>query len=86
MPRALTIQRTIVPAAGRAQYLARARERRRFYADRGCNFWIFEEAALMGAFIEFTEAPDRPTLSAAHAAAADRLVDPQRVYQEVELS
>ena len=86
MPRALTIQRTIVPSADRAKYLARARARAAYYAKAGCRFWIFEEAALPGAFIEFTEAKDRSTLSAAHADAPEKLVDAKRIYQEVELS
>ena len=85
MPRALTIQRTIVPASERARYLARATARKEYYAKAGCHFWVFEEAALPGAFIEFTESADRDTLSAAHAAAPAKLVDAQRIYQEVEL-
>lgn len=86
MPRALTIQRTIVPASERARYLERARQRAAFYTKAGCHFWVFEEAALPGAFIEFTEAKDKATLSAAHAAAPEKLVDAKRIYQEVELS
>ena len=85
MPRALTFQRTIVPAAERKRYLARLRERKAYYERANCNFWIFEEAELPGAFIEFTEAQDRTSLAAAHANAPDPLVDPARVYVEVEL-
>ena len=86
MPRALTIQRTIVPSSDRARYLARARQRAEYYAKAGCRFWIFEEAALPGAFIEFTEAKDRSTLSAAHADAPEKPLDAKRIYQEVELT
>lgn len=86
MPRALTIQRTIVPAQERKRYMDRARERKAYYERARCSFWVFEEAALPGAFIEFTEAPDRAALSAAHAAAPESLVDPARIYLEVELS
>jgi hypothetical protein len=85
MPRFLTLQRTIVPHADRARYLARARERTAWYKKAGCRFWVFEEAALPGAFIEFTEATDRATLSAAHAGSPEKLLDPKRIYQEVEL-
>lgn len=85
MPRALTIQRTIVPAPERARYLARAKARAEYYAKAGCHFWIFEEAALPGAFIEFTEAADRKTLAAAHADATEKPLDAARIYQEVEL-
>jgi hypothetical protein len=85
VPRALTIQRTIVPAHERKRYLERVRERRAYYQRASCNFWVFEEAALPGAFIEFTEAADRVALSAAHAAAPEALIDPARIYVEVEL-
>ena len=85
MPRALTMQRTIVPAAERKRYLARLRERKEYYERANCSFRIFEEAELPGAFIEFTEAPDRKVLAAAHANAPEALVDPSRIYVEVEL-
>jgi len=56
------------------------------YQRAGCRFWVFEEASLPGAYIEFTEAPDAATLAAAHAASAERPLDPARVYNEVEMS
>ena len=86
MPRALTIQRTIIPAHERKHYMARLRERKAYYARANCKFWIFEEAALPGAFIEFTEASDRAKLADAHAAAPEKPLDAKRIYQEVELS
>jgi hypothetical protein len=46
---------------------------------------VFEEAGLPGAFLEFFEAPDAATLASAHASAPDRVLDPARVYHEVEL-
>jgi hypothetical protein len=46
---------------------------------------VFEEASLPGAFIEFTEADDEQTLTIAHANAPHKMMDPSRVYQEVEL-
>ena len=85
MARFLTLQRTIVPLGERARYLLRVRERTAYYTKAGCRFWVFEEAALPGAFIEFTEAGDRATLTAAHAGSPEKLLDPKRVYQEVEL-
>ncbi len=85
MPRALTLQRSIVPAGDRSKFLERLKARRAHYEGRGCRFWVFEEAALAGAFIEFTEAPDAKTLAAAHAAAPERVLDPARIYTEVEL-
>ena len=48
--------------------------------------WAFEEAELPGAFLEFVEAADRETLTRAHEAAPDPVIDPNRVYMEVELS
>ena len=85
MPRALSIHRSIVPAGDRAKYLARMLVRRAHYLNANCKFWVFEEAALTGAFIEFTEAADASTLAAAHAASPDRVLDPARIYTEVEL-
>jgi hypothetical protein len=46
---------------------------------------VFEETSLPGAFIEFTEADDEQTLTNAHAKAPHKILDPSRVYQEVEL-
>ena len=85
MPRALTLQRTIVPAADRKTFLKRLRERSDYYKRANCNFWVFEEEALPGAFLEFTEAPDAKTLATAHAAAPGAVMDPARIYREVEL-
>jgi hypothetical protein len=86
VPRALVIKRTIVPLPERGRYMERLSKRKTYYAAAGCNFWVFEEAALNGAFVEFTEAPDRDTLQAAIAAAPDQLLDANRIYQEVSLS
>ena len=85
MARVLTMQRTIVPQKERKRYFERMRAKRDYYARAGCRFWVFEEAALPGAFLEFFEADKADTLSAAHASAPESVVDPGRVYQEVEL-
>jgi hypothetical protein len=42
--------------------------------------------ALPGAFLEFVEAGDADTLARALASAPEPILDPQRVYVEVELS
>jgi hypothetical protein len=55
------------------------------YVNAKCKFWVFEEASLAGAFIEFAEGPDAATLAAAHAASPDPVLDPARIYTEVEL-
>ena len=83
--RALSVHRSIVPAHERAQYLERLRARREHYARAGCKFWVFEETAMAGAFIEFTESTDAATLTAAHAASPEPVRDPSRIYTEVEL-
>ena len=46
---------------------------------------MFEESSLPGAFIEFTEADSLEALTVAHANAPHKILDPSRVYQEVEL-
>ena len=86
MPRSLTMHRTVVPPADRSKFLERMRAKGVYYTAAGCRFWVFEEVALSGAFIEFCEANDAPTLSAAHAAAPERVLDPARIYSIVELS
>jgi len=85
MPKALTFQRTLVIPAERERFYERVRRKREHYARARCNYWVFEEAALPGAFLEFFEAPDAETLARAHAASDDRILDPARVYTEVEL-
>ena len=86
MPRALSIKRSIVPLSERAKYLERLKARKDYYQHASCEFWVFEEAALTGAFIEFVEAADATTLEAAHAAAPEPVLDPARIYTEVELT
>lgn len=86
MPRALSIQRSIVPAGERAKYFERLKAKKEHYNNVGCQFWVFEEAALTGAFIEFIEAPSAATLAAGHAAAPGMVLDPSRIYTEVELT
>ena len=53
MPRALSIKRSIVPLSERVKYLERLKARKDYYQHASCEFWVFEEAALTGAFIEF---------------------------------
>jgi hypothetical protein len=86
MARALTMQRTLVLPAQRKTFFERLSRKKRYYADAKCNFWVFEEAGLPGAFLEFVEAPDPETLARAQAGAPDPLLDPGRVYTEVDIS
>lgn len=85
MPRALTLQRTLVPPTERDKFAARIARQRAHYAAAGCRYEVFEEAGLPGAFLELFEAPDAPTLARAHASSTERVLDPNRVYTEVEL-
>jgi hypothetical protein len=84
MARSLTIQRTLVTPPDRARFAERLARKRDYYAQAGCRYWVFEETGLPGAFLEFTEAPDAATLQKAHASAPERVLDPARIYHEVE--
>ena len=86
MPRALSMQRTVVTPGDRAKFLERVKGREAHYVASGCKYWVFEEAALAGAFMEFTEAPDAELLKRAHATAPEPPLDPARVYLQVELA
>lgn len=85
MPRALTVQRTLVTPPDREKFALRLQRNQAYYAQAGCRYWVFEEAGLPGAFLEFFEAPDGKTLARAHAASPERILDPARIYHEVEL-
>jgi hypothetical protein len=86
VPRALTIQRAVITAPERARYLNRLRARLEHYSARECRFWVFEEAALPGVFVEFTEANDAATLAAAHASSPEPPRDAARIYTQIEVS
>jgi hypothetical protein len=86
VPRALTIQRTLVTPPDRERFQEKLRRKHEHYAKQNCRFWAFEEAALPGAFLEFVEAADADTLARALASAPEPILDPQRVYMEVELT
>jgi hypothetical protein len=85
MPRVLSMQRATVPAGERARYFERLRAKKAYYAGLKCKFWVFEETALPGAFVEFVEAADSDTLTNALSRAPDFVLDPSRVYTETEL-
>ena len=85
MPRALTVQRTLVTPPERKKFAEKLRQKREHDAQANCRYWVFEEAGLPGAFLEFCEAPDAATLTRAHASAPERVLDPARIYHEVEL-
>jgi len=83
--RALSLQRTIVTPTERTRFLDRARQQRDHFSAHACRYWVFEEAELPGAFIEFTESGDLAALTAALAGAPDPVLDPSRIYREVAL-
>ena len=85
MSRVLTIQRTLVTPNERDRFHQKLRRKQEHYAKANCRFWAFEEAGLPGAFLEFFEAGDAQTLARAHASAPEPVLDPNRVYTEVEL-
>jgi hypothetical protein len=75
-----------VTASERDRYLERLKANKAHYAAANCRFWVFEESALPGAFVEFTEADDESALVAAHAAAPNPPMDPARIYKETEIA
>ena len=83
--RALALQRTLVPKGDREKYFERIRRKRDHYTAAKCRFWVFEEASLPGAFIEFYEADDPEVLLKAHADAPDKVLDCNRIYLQVEI-
>ncbi|HEX5436386.1 MAG TPA: hypothetical protein VFW98_04465 [Gemmatimonadaceae bacterium] len=85
MPRALTMQRSIVPLGDRKKFLERLRARRQYFTGANCQFWAFEESDLPGAYVEFIEASDERTLAAAVSGAPEHLIEAVRIYHEVEL-
>jgi hypothetical protein len=83
--RALSLQRTIVTPSERGRFLDRARQLREHFSAHDCRYWVFEEAELPGAFIEFTESGNAAVLVQALADAPEPVLDPARIYQEVAL-
>lgn len=86
MARAITMRHTIAPSPERDEFRERASRSRAHYSAAGCNYWLFEEATLPGAFVEFFEAPDPETLAKAHRTAPQPILESARMYVEVELS
>ncbi|HSJ63898.1 MAG TPA: hypothetical protein VK922_08320 [Gemmatimonadaceae bacterium] len=84
MGRALTSQRSVVLGAERETFLDRLRARRAYYMQVGCNYWVFEERDMPGAFVEFIEAPDARRLRDALGKAPERGPGSARIYEEVE--
>jgi hypothetical protein len=86
VPRAVSMRHTVVPTNEREAFRARARETLGHYARSGCHYWLFEEAGLAGAYVEFFESPDAATLTRAHETSSGTVNDRMRLYVEVELT
>lgn len=84
MPRALSIQRTVVPADDRFGFLEQARRREAHFQGAGCQYWMFEDAQASGEFVEFAEARDAATLAAAHAGLVRVGGVPSPIYVQVQ--
>lgn len=81
--RALSVRHTVVPSDARDDFRTRAREARAHYVGAGCRYWVYEEDALPGAYVEFFEASDKETLVRAHHGTSQ---PPSRLYVEVDLT
>jgi hypothetical protein len=86
MPRAISMRQTAVPSHDRDEFRDRARRTLAHYSGQGCHYWLFEEASLPGAYVEFFEANDREALVRAHREAPQPVLDSARLYVEVELT
>lgn len=86
MARSLTISRAVVAAGERDGFLERFRARESYFQAMGCRYWIFEEQGSPGVFVEFCEAADEETLSAAHSGSPDRFSDVGPIFSIVELN
>jgi hypothetical protein len=85
MTRILSMRHTIVPSAERADFRKRAQRLRDHYVGSGCRYWLFEEASLPGAYLEFFEAGDADVLRQAHGGVPGSLDADARSYVEVDL-
>lgn len=86
MPRAISMRQTVVPSHDRDEFRDRARLTLAHYSAKACQYWLFEEASLPGAYVEFFEAKDRDTLVRAHRDAPQPVLDSARLYVEVDLT
>jgi hypothetical protein len=84
--RAISMRQTIVTANERDEFRERARRSQAHYTGQGCQYWLFEEASLAGAYLEFFEASDRDKLVRAHRDAPHPVNESARMYIEVKLS
>lgn len=86
MARAVSMRHTIVPSSERAEFREKAGRSKAHYAGAGCQYWLFEESSLPGAYVEFFEADSPDVLRRAHRDGPDPRVESARLYVEVKLS
>ena len=75
-----------MPAGESDGFRVRARQSRQHYASAGCRYWLYEELALPGAYVEFFEAAEKETLEHAHRGSSDGGMGDARLYIEVDLT
>ena len=81
--RALAMRHSAVPTGDRDAFRARAREAQAQYTGAGCRYWVYEDAELPGAYVEFFEAESKEMLEKANSGAKQ---PPSRMYLEVDLT
>ena len=86
MARAISMRHTVATAGDKKEFRERAKASRTHYTKAGCQYWLFEEAGLPGAYVEFFEGPDRESLLRAHQTAPKPVMESARMYVEVDLS
>jgi len=69
--RVLVAEWCSVADSERERAFSRWRDRRARLSAAGCQFWVYENLASPGRFLEFTEARDTDTLVAARAQTGD---------------
>ena len=84
MARVLVAEWCSVADSERERAMARWRERSARLSAAGCHFWVYENLASPGRFLEFTEARDTDTLVAASAQTGGSLKG-DSILTEVEL-
>jgi hypothetical protein len=85
MPRRLTIQRTTVPNSEREKYFERLKAAKAHYESANCRFWVFEESALRGAFVEFNRSGRRDRFGECTGNSAPQDFRSGRIYHELEI-
>jgi hypothetical protein len=84
MGRALRIIERPAPPGGRPEALARFRRTRTAAREASVNYWVFEDVAQPGHWVEFVEGRDSATLRSA-LRALDLPAGDDSIFSELEL-